>query len=114
MGSTSCYFPDYAILTNAQKGNETAKAILEAKYHILNSKQLENAFYQAKSYATRLGAKVIIIAASEGIWIFAADKKQRFKLDDYTNYSFSEISNSDNFHEVSKLIGYSKIKKYKS
>ena len=70
------------------------------KYDILNTKQLENAFYQAKSYALRLGAKLIILSSSEGIWIFEQDKKNKLSNSNYINYTWNDLSNTDNFFNV--------------
>ncbi len=81
------------------------------KYDILNTKQLENAFYQAKSYALRLGAKLIILSSSEGIWIFEQDKKNKFSTSNYINYTWNDLSNTDNFFNVINSIGYEKLKK---
>lgn len=107
MGRGIRYYPDYCFEANNKRGEEKARMILEAKYSIKNSKELQDAYYQAKSYAIRLQADRFILAAKEGIWIYC-ERNHTFKLESVEHYSWNDIENNDLFHEIKMRIGKNK------
>jgi hypothetical protein len=104
MGRGERNYPDYGFGANTQRGEESAKMILEAKYEIKTNKDLQEAYFQAKSYALRLQANCFIVAAKEGIWVYKP-KNGVYKFDDYFNYNWVQIENPDTLHELQLLIG---------
>jgi hypothetical protein len=98
MGRGERIYPDYAIRANQKRGEETAEFIWEAKYRITNQKQLKEAFFQAKSYALRLSAKGMALAAMEGIWLSYQD--DNFYFDKILNYSWEELNKPDIFSKI--------------
>ena len=78
--------------------------ILESKYEIKTQKELQNAYFQAKSYAVRLQADKFVIASREGIWIYIP-KNVSYKFDDYYHYSWVDIENPDILHKLQQMIG---------
>jgi hypothetical protein len=98
MGRGERIYPDYAIRANQKRGEETAEFIWEAKFRITNQKQLKEAFFQAKSYALRLGSKGMGLAAMEGIWLSYQD--DNFYFDKIVNYSWEEINKPDIFSNI--------------
>ncbi|MDO5686389.1 MAG: hypothetical protein Q4G42_03225 [Neisseria sp.] len=103
MGRGERNYPDYALLANTKKGQESARFIWEAKYSITNDKQLEDAFLQAKSYALRLSAVGLGLAAQEGFWVsWEAD---RFELKKIRFFPWSELADIDAFGRLLHLIG---------
>jgi hypothetical protein len=110
MGRGERNYPDYCFGANPARGEETAKMILEAKYEIKTQKELQNAYFQTKSYAVRLQADKFIIASREGIWIYFP-MKGSFKFDSYIQYTWFEIENPDVLHKIKQLIGKQSFKK---
>ncbi len=104
MGRNYNYYPDYAILTETKKGDERAILILEAKYSISTSKELEDAFMQARTYAVRLQSKCFALAAKQGIWIFPKHR-ERYALDKFVFFNWIDIYEADNFNRLYNLIG---------
>ena len=94
MGRGERNYPDYCFSANPRRGEETAKMILESKYEIKTKKDLQNAYFQAKSYALRLQADKFVIAAKEGIWIYQP-KNNNYRFDDYFHCNWVEIENPD-------------------
>jgi hypothetical protein len=70
MGRGERIYPDYALLPRQVRGEESAEFIWEAKYRIPDRKKLINDFYQAKSYALRLGARGLGLVSIEGVLFF--------------------------------------------
>jgi len=104
MGRGERNFPDYCFGANPQRGEETAKMVLESKYEIKTQKELQEAYFQAKSYAVRLQSDKFIIAAREGIWIYQP-KNMVYKFDDYYHCNWVDIENPDILHKLRKMIG---------
>ena len=104
MGRGERNYPDYCFGANPTRGEETAKMILESKYEIKTQKELQNAYFQAKSYAVRLQADKFVIASREGIWIYIP-KNVSYKFDDYYHYSWVDIENPDILHKLQQMIG---------
>lgn len=104
MGRGVRYYPDYCFDAVAKRGDEKATMILEAKYSIKNQKALQDAFFQAKSYAVRLRCECFILAAKEGLWIYQSVKSD-FKFGRFEHYTWNELNAPDAFHHVLKSVG---------
>jgi hypothetical protein len=103
MGRGERNYPDYVFGAQTKKGEEKAYMILESKFRIGTRMELTDAYCQAKSYALRLQAKTLIIAAVEGIWIFR--DKSGFSLDRAYHKNWKELEHPDTLHEVRGMIG---------
>jgi len=108
MGRGERNYPDYAFGAMTKWGEESARMVLEAKYRISTRRELREAFYQAKSYALRLQAKLIVLCAIDGVWIFEY-KRNDFDLEDFVHGSWSELSHPDTLHRISLIIGEKKV-----
>lgn len=104
MGRGERNFPDYCFGANPKRGEETAKMILESKYEIKTQKELQEAYFQTKSYAMRLQAEKFIIAAKEGIWVYQP-KNAVYKFDNYYHCNWVDIENPDILHKLKQMIG---------
>jgi hypothetical protein len=104
MGRGECYYPDYCFNATYQRGDEKAKMLVESKYEIKTQKDLQDAYFQTKSYALRLQSDCFVIAAKEGIWIFLP-KNSVYSLDNCKQYSWIDIENPDNLHDIRKYLG---------
>jgi len=104
MGRGERNYPDYCFGANPIRGEETAKMILESKYEIKTQKELQEAYFQAKSYAIRLQADKFIIAACEGIWIYHP-KNSVYKFDNYYHCNWVDIENPDILHKLRQMVG---------
>jgi len=107
MGRGERNYPDYAFDATTKWGEESARMVLEAKYRISTRRELKEAFYQAKSYALRLQAKLIILCAIDGVWIFEY-KRNDFDREDFVHKRWNELSHPDTLHEISLIIGEKK------
>ena len=103
MGRGERIYPDYAFGAVQKRGEESAAMVLEAKFSISRDKDLQEAFFQMKSYALRLQTKVAVLAAREGVWVFPR-KKESFRLEHHTHYSWDDLTHPDVFHELSTSI----------
>ena len=104
MGRGERNFPDYCFGANPQRGEETAKMVLESKYEIKTQKELQEAYFQTKSYAIRLQSDKFIIASREGIWIYQP-KNMVYKFDNYYHCNWVDIENPDILHKLRQMIG---------
>lgn len=98
--------PDFVVNPIVSFGHQSADFLIEAKYSITNSKSLESAKMQARSYSKLLNAKYALIASKEGIRLTGI-------IDDYSKtikkFSWQNLKREDNFHEIYKLLGKGKI-----
>lgn len=108
MGRGQRNYPDYILGGDATPGDERAFAIIECKLHIETKKELKDAFVQAQSYALRLQANVLVLAASRGIWVFQR-RKDGFSIDHFLFKTWKELSHPDTLHQISLIIGKRKI-----
>jgi len=108
MGRGERNYPDYAIGAKNKRGEESAKMICESKYQLSARNEFTEAFYQAKSYALRLRCKVMMMAATEGVWVFPATDGD-FEIKRLVQKSWSELGHSDAFHEVLTLAASDKV-----
>jgi len=104
MGRGERNYPDYCFGANPARGEETAKMILESKFGIKTQKELQDAYFQTKSYALRLQSEKFVIASKEGIWVFQP-KKAVYKFDDYFHCNWLEMENPDILHKLQLMIG---------
>jgi len=104
MGRGERNYPDYAFGVDTKLGEESAKMILESKYQLPTDRELNDSFYQAKSYALRLQSKVMVMAAKEGMWVFSLSK-DGFDLKKYVYKTWSDLTHPDEFHVMLMLIG---------
>lgn len=112
MGRGIRYYPDYCIMAHPERGEETARAILETKYTIKNKRELQDSYYQAKSYAIRLRSKCFAVTAREGIWLFQL-QKDTFEFDRHIYYTWDDLDNPDKFHIMLVQFGKKTLLKYK-
>ena len=103
MGRGERNYPDYVFGAQTKKGEEKATLILESKFRIGTRRELTDAYCQAKSYALRLQAKSMIIAAVEGVWIFR--DKNGFSLERIVHKNWKELEHPDTLHEVRGMVG---------
>ncbi len=104
MGRGERNYPDYILGGNPQPGEENAFAVIECKFDIDTSKALKETFIQAKSYALRLQAKVLTLAARRGLWVFQV-RSDGFSLDHFTFNAWEELSHPDELHRISLVMG---------
>ncbi|WP_195662458.1 type I restriction endonuclease subunit R [Bacteroides congonensis] len=91
-------FPDYALHYDNKPDEERAKILIEAKLHMKNNKEIEEAFLQARSYACLLESSVIILCDKVGLIVY--EKKDSFDRDRYKKYHWIEFENPDIFNEL--------------
>ncbi len=103
MGRQTKYYPDYAILVNTTKGQEKAKYILETKYSINSDKQLDDAFYQARSYALRLRSNSLILADRDFVWLYEI-ANGNFQQKPIFKFHWNDLNNSDNLHRLKERL----------
>jgi hypothetical protein len=104
MGRGERKYPDYAFHAKQKRGEESAAMVLETKYSISRDKDLQEAYFQMRSYALRLQSQRAVLAAREGIWIFTA-QKGNFSLEKHFKFDWLELSNPNVLHKVRQLIG---------
>lgn len=75
MGRGERNVPDYVLGADAAPGKESGVALIESKLDISNGKERREAFFQAKSYALRLQADTLVLAARQGVWVFKRDRR---------------------------------------
>jgi len=108
MGRGERNYPDYAFGATIDRGEESARMVLEAKYRISMRRELREAFYQAKSYALRLQAERIVLCAVDGVWIFEY-KRNDFDREDFVHKRWGELSHPDILHAISLIIGAKEV-----
>lgn len=104
MGRGERNYPDYVLGGDPRPGEESALAVIECKFDINTSKELKETFIQAKSYVLRLQAKVLVLAARRGLWMFQ-ERSDGFSIDHFTFKTWGELSHPDVLHEASLVIG---------
>lgn len=107
MGRGTAYYPDYVFnVQSSMRGEEKADMVLEAKFRLANKNQLEEAYLQAKSYALRLQAKIIVLAALEGIWIYVSGRSG-FVMTPKIEKTWDNLKQTEHFSQIKQLIGAS-------
>lgn len=108
MGRGERFFSDYAFLAS-QSDDEKVYLLVEAKYHIRTTANLNEAFRQASSYGLRLQSKVVMLVDKEAIWIYQREQES-FLRDKYIKKYWGELKDPDEFLKVDKLIGKKTLK----
>ena len=98
MGRGVHYYPDFVIHADTARGDERGTIICEAKFRIPNKNQLREDFYQAKSYASRLGCQGLMLASCEGIWLSFAQDSYNFEKLQFI--AWDALSHPDTLHTV--------------
>jgi hypothetical protein len=84
------------------------KKNLESKYEIKTEKQLQEAYFQAKSYALRLQAHKFVVASKEGIWIYEPNNSG-YRFNHYDHYNWIELEDPDILHTLKQKIGKNQL-----
>lgn len=108
MGRGERNYPDYVLGGDPSPGEESAFAVIECKLDIESKKDMKEAFVQAKSYALRLQASVLALAARRGLWIFH-QRDDGFSIEHYIFKTWNELTHPDVLHQISLIIGKQKI-----
>ena len=103
MGRGERIYPDYVFGAEAKRGEERADMVLEAKFTISGEKALRESYAQAVSYAYRLRASVVMLAAREGLWLFR-QKREGFSLTHFSFYDWDDLQHPDTLFELGKLL----------
>lgn len=91
-------FPDYALHYDNKPDEEKAKVLIEAKLHMKNNREMEEAFLQARSYARLLNSSVIVLCDKDCLIVY--EKTNSFDRDRYKKYHWEEFENLDTFNEL--------------
>ncbi len=97
-------FPDYALHYDNKPDYERAKVLIEAKLHMKNNREVEEAFLQARSYALLLDSSVIVLCDKQCLIIY--EKKDSFDRDRYKKYHWVDFENPDIFNELKNKLNY--------
>ncbi len=103
MGRGEKVYPDYVIGYQGEKGEERAAIIVESKYRIATQKELFETFLQGRSYALRLRASWLMLAALEGVWLLG--RQEDFSLESARHWSWEALGSSDEFSSLERLVG---------
>lgn len=90
MGRGEKVYPDYVLGLVEKLDQESAQIIIESKYRIATRKDLLEAFRQGRSYALRLRARRLVLAALEGVWLF--DDEQGFALESARHWTWHQLA----------------------
>lgn len=93
-------FPDYGISYDSK--NNTAKVIIEAKYHLKSNRDVEDCFSQARSYANLLESQMFIIC--DKICLMLYMKNDSFDRDRYMKFYWDELNDSDKYQQFTKIV----------
>lgn len=99
-GRGTSIYPDYVIGYNEAECK--CSVMIEAKYHMKSSKELSDAFNQARSYARILQAKIMVLCDKEYLIVY--EGKEGFNRNNGIRYYWSEMSNPDKFNELKKYL----------
>ena len=91
-------FSDYALHYDNKRDEEKAKVLIEAKLHMKNNQEIEEAFLQARSYACLLESTIIVLCDKQCLIVY--EKKDSFDRDSYKKYYWEELENPDIFNEL--------------
>lgn len=104
MGRGERNYPDYVLGCDPRPGEESGAAIIECKFDIDSKKELKETFIQAKSYALRLQASILVLAARRGLWVYT-QRADGFSIEHFTFKTWNELSHPDVLHAISVVIG---------
>jgi hypothetical protein len=103
MGRGERIYPDYVFGAQTARGEERADMVLEAKFTIGSEKVLRETYLQAVSCAYRLRAKLVLLAAREGLWTFK-QKRESFSLNRHDFYPWDALQHADTLFELRKSL----------
>ncbi len=106
MGRGDRIYPDYVFGAQTTRGEERADMVLEAKFTISGERALRETYFQAVSYAYRLRARVVMLAAREGFWLFE-QKRGSFSLEHFSSYSWDALQHPDTLFQLKKSLATS-------
>ncbi|MGV4419584.1 hypothetical protein [Ornithobacterium rhinotracheale] len=101
-GRGNAIYPDYALHFDSTKNYEKAKVLIEAKYHMKNNRDVEDAFVQARSYANLLESSVIVLCDKTCLLVY--EKNKSFDRNKYKKIYWEELNNSDKFQELKNIL----------
>ena len=95
-------YPDYALHYTEKQDYESAKILIEVKYHMKNNKDIEECFKQARSYANILESSVIILCDKNCLIIYK--RNNGFDRNNYNKIYWEELKNPDIYNQLRKII----------
>ena len=95
--------PDFVLLPDKKRGQQTAFAIIEAKLKIASLAELEKVEIQARSYARQILAKYSVIASKDEFRLYPSNNG--FYDEAIFVASWKEMENSDVFSQIHKILG---------
>lgn len=104
MGRGEKVYPDYVFGLVETPDQESAQFIVEAKFRIATRKDLQEAFRQGRSYALRLQAKKLVVAALEGVWLF--DGEAGFAAENFHQWRWEQLADAETRRLLSQMLGY--------
>jgi len=103
MGRGERIYPDYVFGAQTTRGEERADMVLEAKFTVAGDRALQETYAQAVSYAYRLRAEIVMLAAREGLWLFG-QKRGSFSLEHSSFYGWDALQHPDTLFELKKSL----------
>lgn len=91
-------FLDYALHYDDKYDEEKAKVLIEAKLHMKNNQDVEQAFLQAFSYAKLLESSVIVLCDKSCLIVY--EKGKGFSRSRYAKYGWGDMGNPDIYKEL--------------
>jgi hypothetical protein len=104
MGRGEVVRPDYAFGLVGEAGEESVQMIVEAKHRISGRKALHEAYVQARSYAERLRARILVLCALEGCWFFFRDEGT-FSIERCEQLGWQEANQGKAFDDLLRRVG---------
>ena len=102
MGRGEKVYPDYVLGLIDEPDHERAQIIIESKYRIATRKELLEAFRQGRSYALRLRAGRLVLAALEGVWLYRDD--QGFSIDAAHHWTWHQVNDDRARRQLGDLL----------
>ncbi|WP_424950693.1 hypothetical protein [Deinococcus sp.] len=103
MGRGERIYPDYAIGLIGKPPEQRVRALIEVKYRAAGERDWREAFFQVKSYGLRLGARVILTAAAEGVRIYVKSNDD-FDFDSGQEYTWSDLQEGETLRNLGRLM----------
>lgn len=104
MGRGEKVYPDYVLGLVDLPDQESAQVVLESKHRIATRKDLLEAFRQGRSYALRLRARKLVLAALEGVWLY--DDEQGFALENVHHWTWYQLASEGARRQLRESLAY--------
>ena len=78
--------------------------LVEAKHRIRTRKALREAYVQARSYAERLRAQLLVLCAAEGCWVFFREDGT-FSIDRFEQFGWQEANQGKALDDLLRRLG---------